>query len=141
MSDEAVSAVPVSESDRESAHKELEKFFKKLATMSFDTASDVEAYTSKVRDIAKKFAIELEFAAQDMEERLRAVPGATEEETGVVMARKAQKVAKHLRQAAREARQMGSAASRTWSSMKVNYAEQMGHPRAKRPKKKISLDK
>lgn len=143
MSDETedVTAAPeITESDRESAHADLEKFFKKLSRISFDTASDIDTYTTKVRDISKKFAVELEFAAQDLEERLRSVPPATEEETGVVIARKAAKVAKHLKQAAREARQMGGAAARTWGSLKTNFADQMGGGRARRkPKKQIKL--
>lgn len=141
MSDEDVTAAPeITESEREAVHHELERFFRNLSRIQFDTASDTERYTRKVRDISKKFAVELEFAAQDLEERLRAVPGATEEETGVVIARKAAKVAKHLRQAAREARQMGGAAARTWSSLKVNFSEQMGMgARRKRPKKQIKL--
>ncbi|CAL9625153.1 hypothetical protein SUDANB121_05961 (plasmid) [Nocardiopsis dassonvillei] len=131
---------PISESHREGVHKELEKFFQDLARMQFDTASDIEKYTRRVRDISKKFAVELEFAAQDLEERLRAVPGATEEETGVVIARKAAKVSRHLKQAAREARQMGAASVRTWSSLKTNFATQMGAARPK-PKKQINLSR
>lgn len=141
MSDETedVTAAPISESERDSAHADLERFFKNLSRISFDTATDIEKYTRKVRDISKKFAVELEFAAQDLEERLRAVPPATEEETGVVIARKASKVAKHLSQSAREARQMGGAAARTWGSLKTNFAEQMGTARRRRPKKQIRL--
>lgn len=143
MSDETedLTAAPeITESDRVSAHADLERFFKNLSRISFDTATDIEKYTKKVRDISKKFAVELEFAAQDLEERLRTVPGATEEETGVVIARKAAKVAKHLRQSAREARQMGGAAARTWGSLKTNFADQMGAARARKPKKTIKLD-
>lgn len=136
---EDVTAAPISESERESAHADLERFFKNLSRISFDTASDIEKYTRRVRDISKKFAVELEFAAQDLEERLRAVPPATEEETGVVIARKAAKVAKHLSQSAREARQMGGAAARTWSSLKVNFSDQMGTARRRKPKKTIKL--
>ena len=143
MSDETedVTAAPeITESDRVSAHADLERFFKNLSRISFDTATDIEKYTKKVRDISKKFAVELEFAAQDLEERLRTVPGATEEETGVVIARKAAKVAKHLRQSAREARQMGGAAARTWGSLKINFADQMGMgARRRKPKKQIKL--
>ncbi|GAA1455618.1 hypothetical protein [Nocardiopsis tropica] len=140
MADDDAPTTPVTDSDRESAHAELEKFFKRLASISFDTASDIEHYTRKVRDISKKFSVELEFAAQDLEARLRAVPPATSEETGVVIARKAAKVAKHLRQAAREARQMGGAASRTWGSLKTNFADQMGARVRSKPKKTIKLD-
>ena len=136
---EDVSAAPVSESERNDAQQELEKFFRKLASIEFDTASDIERYTRRVRDISKKFAVELEFAAQDLEERLRSVPPATEEETGVVIARKANKVTKHLRQSAKEARQMGSAAARTWGSLKTNFSDQMGMGSRRKPKKQIKL--
>ena len=139
MAEDDAPTTPITDSDRNSAHADLERFFKKLADISFDTASDIEHYTRRVRDISKKFAVELEFAAQDLEERLRAVPGATEEETGVVIARKAAKVSKHLKQSAREARQMGSAAARTWGSLKTNFADQMGAARSRKPKKTIKL--
>lgn len=139
MAEEESNEAPISESEREDVHKELEKFFQNLAKIQFETASDIERYTRKVRDISKKFAVELEFAAQDLEERLRAVPGATEEETGVVIARKAAKVSRHLKQAAREARQMGAASVRTWSSLRTNFAAQMGHARRQKPKKQINL--
>lgn len=136
-----VTAAPeVTESERQSAHQELERFFRNLSRISFDTATDIERYTRRVRDISKKFAVELEFAAQDLEERLRAVPGATEEETGVVIARKAAKVSRHLKQSAREARQMGGAAARTWGSLKTNFSDQMGMgSRRKKPTKTIKL--
>lgn len=139
MTETAQNTQPVTESDRSNAQAELEKFFKELASMEFDTASDIEKYTRKVRDMARKFAVELEFAAQDLEERLRSVPPADDEENGVIIARKAMKVSKHLRQAAREARDMGGAASRTWGSLRTNFAEHMGFGAPRRTKKQINL--
>lgn len=139
MSETTETAQPVTATDRSNAQQELEKFFKELSSMEFDTASDIEKYTRRVRDISKKFAVEMEFAAQDLEERLRSVPPASDEENGVTIARKAAKVSKHLRQAAREARDMGGAASRTWGSLKTNFAEHMGLGAPRRPKKNINL--
>src|SRR5690606_9398950 len=78
-----------------------------------------------------------EFASDDLEQRLRAVPPMGDDETGVVIARRARQVAKHLRRSAEAAREVGIAASKTWSSLRTHFGDHMG---TRRPKgKQINL--
>ncbi|MBV2367114.1 hypothetical protein [Streptomonospora nanhaiensis] len=115
--------------------------FEQLSRIEFDGASDIQHYVRMVRDISKRFALELEFAAEDLEARLRSVPPATEEETGMVLARKAMRVSKHLKRSSEAAKEVGKNATKTWASLKTHFEAQMGGQEAKvRPKKTIDLE-
>lgn len=128
-------------SDQRTDATEIAKTFKSLADMEFDSASDIEAYIKKIKDISKSFALELEFAAEDLEQRLRSVPPASEEETGLVIARKAMRVSKHLTRASEAAREMGKCSAKTWGSLKTHFADQMDGREVKvKPKKTIDLE-
>ncbi|GAB3452678.1 hypothetical protein GCM10027570_31140 [Streptomonospora sediminis] len=124
--------------DRSDAMKSADAF-KDLAEVEFDNASDIQAYLKRVRDLSKTFAVELEFAAEDLEARLRAVPPASEEDTGVVMARKAMRTAKHLKRSAEAARNVGTSASKTWGALKTHFEDQMGG-RKEKTRKTIDLE-
>src|SRR5690606_20559158 len=103
----------------------------------FDSASDVRRYIVTLRDACKVLAVELEFASDDLEQRLRAVPPMGDDETAAVIAPRARQGAKHLRRSAEAAREVGIAASKTWSSLRTPFADHMG---ARRPKgKQITL--
>jgi len=115
----------------------LQKLVADLSSIEFDSASDVQRYVVTLRDACKVLAVELEFASDDLEQRLRAVPPLGDDESGVVIARRARQVAKHMRRSAEAAREVGIAASKTWSSLKVHFGDHMG---TRRPKgKQINL--
>ncbi len=107
----------------------LQRLVADLSSIEFDSASDVQRYIVTLRNACKTLAVELEFAADDLEERLRAVPPTGDDETGVVIARRARQVAKHLRRSAEAAREVGISASKTWSSLKVHFGDHMGQRR------------
>src|SRR5690606_36494060 len=115
----------------------LQRLVADLSSIEFDSASDVQRYVVTLRDACKVLAVELEFASDDLEQRLRAVPPIGDDESGVVIARRARQVAKHLRRSAEAAREVGIAASKTWSSLRTHFGDHMG---TRRPKgKQINL--
>src|SRR5690606_5247722 len=109
----------------------LQKLVADLSNIEFDSASDVRRYIVTLRDACKVLAVELEFASDDPEQRLRAVPPMGDDETGVVIARRARQVAKHLRRSAEAAREVGIAAAKTWSSLRTHFGDHMGTRRPK----------
>ncbi|HLU98110.1 MAG TPA: hypothetical protein VKZ89_14830 [Thermobifida alba] len=125
--------------DRSESNKAAETF-KELAEVEFDAASDIQTYVKKVKDLSKAFALELEFAAEDLENRLRSVDPASEEETGIVIARKAARVAKPAKRAAEAAREVGTNMSKVWGSLNTHFDAQMGGRKVREPKKKIDLE-
>src|SRR5690606_29249509 len=86
----------------------LQKLVADLSSIEFDSASDVRRYIVTLRDACKVLAVELEFASDDLEQRLRAVPPLGDDESGVVIARRARQVAKHMRRSAEAARGVGA---------------------------------
>ena len=109
----------------------LQKLVADLSNIEFDSASDVQRYIVKLRNACKVLAVELEFASDDLEQRLRAVPPIGDDESGVVIARRARQVAKHLKRSAEAAREVGISASKTWSSLKTHFGDHMGTRRPK----------
>src|SRR5690554_386101 len=115
----------------------LQKLVADLSSIEFDSASDVQRYIVTLRNACKTLAVELEFASDDLEQRLRAVPPLGNDETGLVLARRARQVAKHLKRSAEAAREVGISASKTWASLKTHFGDHMG---TRRPKgKQINL--
>src|SRR5690554_2099782 len=107
----------------------LQRLVADLSSIEFDSASDVRRYIVTLRDACKVLAVELEFASDDLEQRLRAVPPMGDDETGVVIARRARQVAKHLRRSAEAAREVGISAVKTWTSLKTHFGDHMGQRR------------
>src|SRR5690606_1439528 len=115
----------------------LPKLVAGLSNIECESASGVRRYIVTLRGACKVWAVELEFASDDLELRLRAVPPMGDDETGVVIARRARQVAKHLRRSAEAAREVGIAAAKTWSSLRTHFGDHMG---TRRPKgKQINL--
>src|SRR5690554_5806161 len=109
----------------------LQRLVADLSSIEFDSASDVRRYIVTLRDACKVLAVELEFASDDLEQRLRAVPPLGDDDSGLVIARRARQVAKHLRRSAEAAREVGIAASKTWSSLRTHFGDHMGQRRPK----------
>jgi len=109
----------------------LQKLVADLSAIEFDSASDVQRYIVTLRNACKTLAVELEFASDDLEQRLRAVPPLGDDESGLVIARRARQVAKHLRRSAEAAREVGISASKTWSSLRTHFGDHMGTRRPK----------
>ena len=109
----------------------LQKLVSDLSSIEFDSASDVQRYVTVLRNACRVLAVELEFASDDLEARLRAIPPTGDDETGVVIARRARQVAKHLRRSAEATREVGIAASKTWASLRVHFGDHMGQRRPK----------
>src|SRR5690554_5247012 len=109
----------------------LQRLVADLSSIEFDSASDVQRYVVTLRNACKTLAVELEFASDDLEQRLRAVPPLGDDDSGLVIARRARQVAKHLRRSAEAAREVGIAASKTWSSLRTHFGDHMGQRRPK----------
>src|SRR5690606_37439277 len=115
----------------------LQKLVADLSSIEFDSASDVRRYIVTCREACKVLAGALECGTDDLGVRLRAVPPLADDDRGVVIARRARQVAKHMRRSAEAAREVGITAATTWSSLRTHFGDHMG---TRRPKgKQINL--
>ena len=113
-----------------------QKLMAELSAIEFNTASDIQTYTRRVRDLTRALAVELEYGAEEIEARLRGVEP-TGDDTALTVARKARTTARHLRRSAEATRSAGIEAVRTWGSLRKHFESQMDPQR--KPKKKIDL--
>lgn len=111
---------------------------------SLSSASELEQYVKKVRELYRDLYLELEFAAEILQQNLATLPTVNadgEDRVGVfgsVQSRvRAKRVADNLRRAAEASKYSGAQAVKTWREFVKTFAPELDAARAKAKKPKF----
>lgn len=115
---------------------ELKRLVEELDEIEFNSASDIQHFTTKARNLCKALATTLDYAGDELKAALSEVPPPPGESRRVVRA-KARAVSKHLKRSATGVRLGGMEAVKTWRSVLKHY-EYVLAP-AKKKKKTIDM--
>jgi hypothetical protein len=108
-----------------------------------NTASELEGYTKKLRDLYHDLYVELEFAAQVLQENLSTLPVADSQFGGAMGAAnsriRARRVANQLRKAAEATKYSGGQSVKTWREFIRAFAPEIDAARnpGKKPTFKV----
>lgn len=108
-----------------------------------NTAGELEKYCKKLRDLERDFYMELEFAAQVLEQNLATLP--TVDNVGVLGGAaskvRAKLVANNLRRAAEAHKYSGGQAVKTWRAFVKAFAPEIDAARGKTKKPTFDVNK
>jgi ElaB/YqjD/DUF883 family membrane-anchored ribosome-binding protein len=99
---------------------ELKRLVDELDSIEFETASDIQEFTSKARSACKALATSLDYAAEELKAALEELPPPAGEGRRAMRA-KARSVSRHLKRSASGVRQGGMEAVKTWRSVMKHY--------------------
>lgn len=99
---------------------ELKRLVDELDAIEFNSASDIQDFTSKARNACKALATSLDYAADELKAALEEVPPPAGEGRRAMRA-KARAVSKHLKRSASGIRQGGTEVVKTWRSVVKHY--------------------
>lgn len=106
--------------------------------MGLNSSSDLREYVKRVRDLSRDFYMELEFAAQVLQQNLSTVP-AVDPRGGhlgrFASRRRARKVAACLKRAAEAQKYAGGQAAKTWAMFVAHFAPEIDAARTWKPAK------
>lgn len=109
-----------------------------------NTASELEKYLKKVRDLYRDLYIELEWAADELQQNLATLPTVNaegEQRNGVMGSihskARAKLVADNLRRAAESSKYSGAQAVKTWRQFVKTFAPELDAARTKSKKPKF----
>jgi uncharacterized protein YigA (DUF484 family) len=106
--------------------------------MGLTSASELQEYIKRVRDLTRDLFMELEFAAEVLQQNLSTIPAVDSngQQMGrIASRRRAKKVANCLRRAGESQKYCGGQAVKTWAMFVQSFAPEIEAERRKHPVK------
>ncbi|GLU49849.1 hypothetical protein [Nocardiopsis ansamitocini] len=111
------------------------KLLDEMGKIEFENASDIRRYATKLRELQRAIAMEVELSADELEAALATV-ALTSTESMATSRKRAKAVASHLRRAGSRARESAISSVSLWGSVRKHYGILMG---AEKPRKSMNM--